>query len=120
MAFSDPQSLTVSGSAVSLPRTSSGVNTGAFSSPDGTVDLSVSHSYGKRIRRTLRVDHSKVAPDPFNSGLNQEYSMSTYIVVDVPKVGYSIAEQQAVVAALTKYLSDATGARVTQLLGGEN
>jgi len=120
MAFADPQTVTINSVANSLPRTSSGANSGAFSKDDGTVKLSVSHSYAKRTRRTVRIDHTKIAPDPFVSGQNVRYSMSTYIVVDTPISGYTIAEQKQIVDALTAYLSASTGARTTQLLGGEN
>jgi len=119
MAFADPQSISVGGTAVSLPRTSSGTDSGAFTAPDNTAGLKVSHSYGKRTRRTLRLDHSKVAPDPF-TGVNTRFSMSAYIVADVPVNGYTVAEQQAIVAALVSYLSANSGSKVTQLLGGEN
>ena len=120
MAFADPQSVTISGTPISLPRTSSGVNAGAFTSSDGNTKLSVSDSYGTRNRRMIRLDTTKVAADPLTSGANNYYSMSTYLVVDTPKVGYSVAEAKAVVDALVAYLSASTGARVTQLLGGEN
>lgn len=119
MAFADPQSVTINAVANSLPRTSSGVNSGAFTKDDGTVRLSVSHAYGKRTRRTVRIEHSKVAPDAL-TGLNVKSSMSTYIVADVPNTGYSIAEQKQIIDALTAYLTASSGARVTQLLGGEN
>jgi hypothetical protein len=46
--------------------------------------------------------------------------MSAYLVVDVPPLGFSIAEQKQIVDALTGYLTASSGARVTQLLGGEN
>lgn len=120
MAFSDPQSVTINAVANSLPRTSSGVNTGIFTKDDGNVKLTVAHAYGKRTRRTIRLDHRKIAPDPLISAQNIEYSMSAYIVVDVPVTGYTIAEQKQIVDALTLYLTASSGARVTQLLGGEN
>lgn len=118
--FTDPQSVTINAVAQSLPRTSAGTDSGIFTKDDGNVKLTVSHSYGKRTRRMLRLDHRKVAADPFTTGLNVEYSMGVYIVVDVPKVGYTIAEQKQIVDALTAYLTASSGARVTQLLGGEN
>lgn len=120
MAFADPQSVTISGTAVSLPRTSSGQNSGAFASGDGNVKLSVSNAYGGRTRRVLRLDHQKVAADPLISGANVSYNMSAYLVVNTPKVGYTVAEAKAIIDALVAYLSASTGARVTQLLGGEN
>jgi len=46
--------------------------------------------------------------------------MSTYLVVDVPDTGFTIAEQKQIVDALTAYLTATSGARTTQLLGGEN
>lgn len=119
MAFADPQSVTINAVANSLPRISSGVNTGAFQKDDTTVKLSVSHQYGSRTRRQLRLDHSKIAADVFTSD-NTKYSMSAYLVVDVPSTGYTVAEQKQIVDALTAYLTASSGARVTQLLGGEN
>jgi hypothetical protein len=120
MAFADPQSVTISGSTISLPRTSNGQNSGGFTSNDGNVKLSVSDSYGGRTRRVLRLDQTKVAADPFVTGINTSYNMSAYLVVNTPKVGFTVAEAKAVVDALVAYLAASSGARVTQLLGGEN
>lgn len=120
MAFTDPQSVTINAVANSLPRVSSGINQGSFRKDDGTVALTVSHQYGSRTRRTIRLDHQKFAADPLVSSTNVLRSMSAYVVVDVPVQGYTIAEQKQIVDALTAYLTASTGARVTQLLGGEN
>jgi hypothetical protein len=46
--------------------------------------------------------------------------MSVYLTVDTPVNGYTVAEAKYVVDALVAYLTASTGARVTQLLGGEN
>lgn len=120
MAFADPQSVTINAVANSLARTSSGVNSGAFTKDDGTVKLTVSHAYNKRTRRVIRLDHSKIAADPLISAQNIKYSMSAYLVVDLPVTGYTVAEAKQVIDGLTAYLTASTGARVTQLLGGEN
>lgn len=120
MAFSDPQTVTINAVAQTLPRTSSGVDAGVFTKDDGNVKLSVSHNYGKRIRRTVRLEHSKVAPDPLISSTNIKYGMTAYLVIDVPVTGYSVTEAKQIVDGLTAYLTATSGARVTQLLGGEN
>lgn len=120
MAFADPQSVTINAVAQTLPRTSSGVNTGVFTKDDGSVKLSVGHTTGKRARHTIRLDSRKVAADPFVTGVNTSYSMSVYMVVDVPTVGYTIAEQKQIVDALTAYLTASSGSKVTQLLGNES
>lgn len=120
MAFTDPQTVTINAVAQVLPRTSSGVDAGVFTKDDGSVKLSVAHNYGKRIRRTVRLEHSKTAPDPLISSTNILYGMTAYLVIDVPVTGYSVAEAKQIVDGLTAYLTASSGARVTQLLGGEN
>lgn len=120
MAFSDPQSVTIGGVTTSLPRVSSGDNTGSFRSNDGTVKLTVSSAYGKRNRQTVRLEHSKIAPDPLISAANIRHSMTSYLVVDTPTTGYTVAEAKAVVDGLIASLTASSGAMVTKLLGGEN
>lgn len=120
MSFSDPQSVTVNAIAIPLPRTGSGDSQGTFKSTDGQTVLSVSSSYGRRTRRTLRLSQSKIVSDPLTPSQFMPVSMSTYIVVDTPVNGYTVTEAKQVVDALVAYLSATTGARVTQLLGGEN
>lgn len=119
MAFADPQTVTINAIANTLPRISSGTNSGSFRKDDQTVTLSVSHQYGKRVRRQIRLDHKKIAPDVFTSD-NREYSASVYLVVDAPVTGYTVAELKQIVDGLTGYLTASSGARSTQLLGGEN
>lgn len=120
MAFADPQSVTIGASAKTLARTGSGLDTGAFSEDTGETKLLVSHSYNKRTRRTLRIDHQKLAADVMDSSLNVPYSMSCYIVVDVPTTGYTVAEQKQNVDGFIAWLSASSGAAITKLLGGEN
>jgi hypothetical protein len=91
-----------------------------FTKDDGNVKMSVSHSYGKRTRRQLRIDFRKVAADPLATGFNKEYSFSTYLVVDHPPVGFTNTEVKYVVDALTAFLTASSGANVTKLLGGES
>lgn len=120
MAFADPQSVTINAVAQTLARTGSGIDSGSFMKDDTSVKLSISHAYNKRNRRVLRLDHWKNAPDPLQPAINTRYNMSAYLVVDVPPQGYTIVEQKQIVDALTAYLTASSGARVTQLLGGES
>jgi len=119
MAFADPQSVTINAIAKTLPRISSGTNSGSFAKDDGEVKLSISHTTNKRVRRLIRLDHRKITTDVLNPTINTQYGMNCYLVVDVPIVGYTVAEQKQVVDGLTGYLTASSGARVTQLLGGE-
>jgi len=120
MAFSDPQSVTISGSAISLPLVSRGDHKAEYSSADGLVDLTASHAYGRRTRRVLRLDHSKVTADPFIPAQNRQVSMSNYIVFDIPPVGYTAAEALAVYAGLKGQMTASSDALIVKLLAGES
>lgn len=120
MAFADPQTVTISASPHSLLRVGFGENSGAFKTNDSAVALGVAHQYGRRTRRTLRLDHSKVAPDPLISAQNVKFSMSTYIVTDTPVTGYTVTEAKAVVDGFIAFLTATSGASITKLLGGES
>lgn len=120
MSYADPQTVTINSVAQTLPRISSGLNSGVFQKDDTTVKLSVNHSYGSRTRRQLRLDFSKIAADPLIASTNVRLSMSAYLVVDLPPTGFTVTEAKQVVDALTAYLTASSGARATQLLGGEN
>jgi hypothetical protein len=120
MAFADPQSIKFgSATAISLPRTSTGVNSSTYKAGDDSVVLTVTNTYGRRNRSTLRVDHAKIAPDQFTS-VNTKQSMSAYLVIDRPPQGYSLAEAKEIVDGFISYLSSSTGASLTKALGGEN
>jgi hypothetical protein len=117
--YSDPQSVTVNAVAQSMARTGVGPASGTFTKDDGSYKLSISHQTGRRVRRQLRLDFSKIATDPLIPTQNAPYSMSVYVVVDQPKVGFTNAELKQVVDGLTAYLTASSGAKVTQLLAGE-
>lgn len=117
--FADPQSVTINAVANSLPRTTAGVDSGNFTKDDANVKLAIKHTYGSRYRRLIRLDHRKVAADPLSTGFNKEYTMAAYLVIDVPSVGYTVAEAKQIVDGLTAWLTASSGANVTKVLGGE-
>jgi len=120
MALATPQSVTINSVPISLPRTGQSMNSGQFTSNDGLVSEVVSHQNGKRNRHMVRINHSKVAADPFLTSQNAKYSMSAYLVFDVPTVGYTVAEQKQVVDGFIAQLQASSGAIITQVLGNEN
>lgn len=120
MSFADPQSVTVNAVPISMPRTSSGVNSGVFTSADGNSRLSVAHAYGKRTRRTIRLDSSKISADPMLPSQNVKLSNSVYLVVDAPIAGFTSTELKQYIDGFLAALTASSGAKITQLLGGEN
>jgi len=119
MAFTDPQSVTISAVTTSLPRVESGKNQSVYKSADGLIGLSASSAYGKRTRRVVRLDHSKIAADPYTA-VNRKFSMSNYIVFDLPDLGYTNTEALAVYTGFKTLFTASSDALITKLLGGES
>jgi hypothetical protein len=120
MSYTDPQTVTISAVTTPLPRTSVGNNGSEYTSADGLIKLSANSAYGRRTRRVLRIDHSKLTTDPFIPTQNVKVSMSNYIVFDVPPVGYTATEALAVYTGFKTQFSASSDALITKLLGGES
>ncbi len=117
--FADPQSITISGAAVSLPRTGASVDTGGFASADRSHRMTVSHTYGKRVRHLIKLTKDSLVVNPLVAGQNVNQSMGVHLVVDVP-AGYDTATAKAAVDGFLAMLSASSGAQLTKLLGGES
>lgn len=115
--LSDPQTLTIGGSAASLPRTTNGATQNSYTSPDGIWMFTVKQNQtAKRFRREVRLSETKVAADPI-SAVNASVGLSAYIVVDEPRNGvFTDAEILSVVVALKDWL---TTANINKVLAGE-
>lgn len=121
MAFADPQSVTIGGTAVSLPRTGQGVGIGTFGSSDGAKGMDVRHTYGKtRTRRTIGITDKKFAADPLRPTDNKPVSATIRLVVDAPVQGYTSADLQAIIVGFLGSLTAGTNANIAKLLGGES
>jgi len=120
MSFADPQTITISGTTIPLPRVSVGDDESEYQSGDGLTKLTASHNYGKRTRRMVRIDTQKVSADPYKPTENVKVSMSNYIVFDLPAAGYTPAEALAVWVGLRTQLAATSDALIVKLLGGES
>lgn len=120
MSFADPQTVTISGTTTSLPKTEVSGDEVKYRSADGLIEMLASHDYGKRTRHLLRLNHSKMTPDPFIPTTNVKVSMSNYMVFDLPPVGYTNAEALAVYVGFRTQFAAATDALIVKLLAGES
>jgi hypothetical protein len=120
MAFADPQSVTISAVTTPLPRTDTGLGNSKYTSADGLIDETASSTYGKRTRRVLRIDHSKITADPFIPAQNTKVGMSHYLVFDVPVAGYTNAEVLAIYTGFKTQYTASSDLLITKLLGGES
>jgi len=91
-----------------------------YVSGDGLIHLLASHKYGKRTRRMLRLDTSKITSDPFKPAENTKVSMSVYTVFDLPPAGYTAAEALAVYTGYKTQVAASSDLLITKLLGGES
>lgn len=94
MALPDPLAQVIVNTVeYDLARTGMSADSSVYKSADGLDKFTLSHQVTKnRLRRVARLDRSKIAANPFDADLNQEYSLSTYVVSDIPKLGVSAAE----------------------------
>jgi hypothetical protein len=122
MALTDPQTVTISAVPITLPRTYSQGSESAYTSSDGLVKLSVNHNLVKqgRVRRLLRLDHSKMTSDPFKAAENVRVNTSMYMVFDVPPAGYTNTEILAVYTGWKTLFTASSDAIITKILGGES
>lgn len=120
MAFSDPLSVTIDGTAYSLPRVNTSGNRGRYQTGDGLIAITADHQYGTRNRHVLRIDHSKITADPFIPTQNSKVGMNHYLIFDVPVAGYSPTDVLKIYQGFKGLYTASTDALITKLLGGES
>jgi hypothetical protein len=116
--FADPQTVTINAIAKSLARTESGDHGGGFESAVDGLVLSINHALARRYRSTVRLDVSKISSDPLVPSTNRPYSMSVYLVMDVPPQGFSTAEITYNLKGLTDWIG--TAANQTRFVNHES
>lgn len=117
MALSDPQSVTIAGTAVSLPRIGLTLEEGKFGDSAAQVNLGVKHFRTKRIRDVVRLDKASIVADPLFPANNQNVSYSVQLIADRPRNGVTTAMVAELADALVKW---ATPANVAKMLAGES
>lgn len=120
MSFADPQTVTISAVTTPLPRVSVGDDKSEYLSADGLIRMLASHDYGKRTRRMLRLDTSKISADPYKPAENVKVSMSIYTVFDLPPAGYTSAEALAAWVGYKTQVTASSDLLISKLLGGES
>jgi len=122
MALVDPQSTKFEGTAVSLPRVSTGQFESEYLSEDGKYKLTVSTaiSGASRKRQLARIDITEITADPFIPTQNTEVSMSTYLVVDRPPAGFTNAKAEVFVAGLIELLTKESNKVLKALLSSQS
>jgi hypothetical protein len=120
VAFNDPQSVTISGSAVPLPRILTGTTVGSFKSGDAATELTLDpRGTGKRRRNVGRLYAKKNVTDPY-SGLITSQGYMVSITVDRPLTGITDADAEALATALFTWATATSNSNLKKLIAGEN
>lgn len=110
--LADPQTITVNTVAKTLNRIKSDGFRSEYATDDEAYKMTVSHQEsGDRTRRMVRVDSRVVAANPLSS-VNEYKNLGIYLVVDEPEYGFTDAEINYVVQALTAWLTQANVLKV--------
>lgn len=117
--LADPQSVTVAGNAISLPRTGVNGNLADYMSADGTTSLRIQQSTTRNTKRTsVILRTAKIAADPI-TGLNSRVTATWSVTCSQPLDGFTITELKDQLVGLATALTASSAAMTTKVLGGE-
>jgi len=120
MAFSDPTTITIGGTAYVLNKTQSLTDGTLYRAADSTAIMVIKHELKARNRSYISLNFGKVAPNPLISAQNIVYDMTVGITVNRPKTGFTITEQKDVVTGFFTMLTASTNANLLKYLGFES
>lgn len=117
--LTDPQSVTISGTARTLPRLEERPDTNVYSDRANGVDLFVTQRVDKKgtYRPSISLVTNDIVTDPI-SGLKSRVPTSITINGAIP-VGKTVADVEALYVAMNAALSAGTNALLRKVLGGE-
>lgn len=118
--LTDPQSVTISGTAISLPKVDARSETNVYASlSDGVTLFGTQRVTGKdnRRRATVSLQKEKIAADPLTA-VNQRVAASVTVSFSFPS-GFTSAEMEAQAAGLIAWLTASTNANLKKVLAGE-
>ncbi len=118
--FTDPQSITIGGTAIPIPRVSVGDMKSRYRSSNGETSLEIAHSANRRERSVVKVHSTKVGSNPLDTSKNQTFMAEAYLVIDTPLngVGYSATDTENLVKGLIAWLN-VTG-NLAKIIGKES
>lgn len=117
--LADPQSVTIAGTAVSLPRTGVNGTSADYTSADGAVSLRVQQTTNKDQTRTIvSLRSNKIAADPLTA-VNRRLSSVVTVSFTNPVDGFTITELKDQFVGIATALTASSAALTTKILGGE-
>lgn len=117
--LTDPQSVTISGTASSLPKLEQRADTSVYSNVTDGVDLFVTQKVARdgRRRATASLQKSVIVTDPV-SGVKSRLPYSVSVGISYP-IGVVAADVVALYTAETNALEATSNALLTKIVNGE-
>lgn len=105
--FTDTITLTINAVAKTLTRVDGSGGRGLFRNTAEGLKATIQQSETKAGRTIMgfRIDHNRVAADPFLSGVSRGVSASVRLVADYPNQGYTVQDKEDHLEALAIWLS---------------
>jgi hypothetical protein len=117
--LADPQSVTVGGTAISLPRTGVDKNSADYTSSDGNSQMRVQQTTNSTTRNTvISLKTNKIAADPITA-VNSRKSQIITISARGPIDGFTVTEIKDQLVGLANALTASSAALALKILGGE-
>lgn len=117
--LADPQSITIAGTTISIPRTGIGGDSAVYTSADGTVSLRIQQTVNKTRRRTIiSLQSNKIAADALTA-VNQRVQSVLTFSFNTPVDGFTITELKDQLVGLSTLLTASSAAMAIKVLGGE-
>ncbi len=117
--LADPQSVTVGGSTISLPRIGEDGNFTDYTSADGVTSLRITQTTSATLKRSsLTLRTAKIAADPI-SGLNSRKLANVSVSIARPVDGFTVTELKDQLVALATLLTASSAAIAIRIIGGE-
>lgn len=117
--LADPQSITIDGDAITLPRVLTGTREGKFETFNAGISVETT-AKNSRIRTVARFDQTKVTADPLVSTTNVVVNDSIALTINRPASGFSDDEVLKQVVGFIAWLTAGTNANLKKVIGGEN
>lgn len=107
--FADPQSITVSGNAKSMPRIGTKNNSSEYLSADGNWKLVISHEMkgSETVRSVAKFSNRKIVADPLDAEKSAYKWAHTLIIMERPEVGWTEAEITAQITGQVAWIGGA-------------
>lgn len=117
--LADPQSVTVGGSTISIPRVGVDKSSADYQSADGNTQLRVAQTTNSTTRSTvISLKTNKIAADPVTA-VNSRKSQIITITARGPIDGFTITEIKDQLVGLANALTASSAALAIKVLSGE-